>query len=126
MGCDVTGESTDALVGSCSQNTLKNKRLEHQSYRQERNFIDRERLNRETHSRVWNPVPPSIGKEGGFLPNLKNSPFLACVGLLFLLVLWPSWLLGFSQVPGASAFLRCHGDDLYYGTATSPLYGLDP
>jgi hypothetical protein len=37
---------------SCSQNTLKNKRLEHQSYRQERNFIDRERLSGETHSRV--------------------------------------------------------------------------
>jgi hypothetical protein len=26
---DVTGESTDALKGSCSQNTLKNKKLEH-------------------------------------------------------------------------------------------------
>jgi hypothetical protein len=37
---DVMGESTDALEGSCSQNTLKNKRLEHQRYRQERNFID--------------------------------------------------------------------------------------
>jgi hypothetical protein len=41
---DVRGESMDALMGSCSQNTLKNERLEHQSYRQERKFIDRERL----------------------------------------------------------------------------------
>jgi hypothetical protein len=49
---DVMGESTDALMGSRSQNTLKNERLEHQSYRQERNFIDRERLSGEMHSRV--------------------------------------------------------------------------
>jgi hypothetical protein len=49
---DVRGESMDALMGSCSQNTLKNERLEHQSYRQERNFIDRERLSGEMHSRV--------------------------------------------------------------------------
>jgi hypothetical protein len=47
------GESTDTLKGLCSQNTLKNKRLEHRSYRQERNFIDRERLSRETNIRVW-------------------------------------------------------------------------
>jgi hypothetical protein len=46
------GESMDMLEGSCSQNILKNKRLGHQSYRQERNFIDRERLSGETHSRV--------------------------------------------------------------------------
>jgi hypothetical protein len=45
-----------------SQNTLKNKRLEPWSYRQERNFIDRERLSRETHRRVWKPgAPPSAG-----------------------------------------------------------------
>jgi hypothetical protein len=31
---------------------LKDERLEHQSFRQERNFIDRERLSRDTHSRV--------------------------------------------------------------------------
>jgi hypothetical protein len=49
------GESTDKLKGSCSQNTLKNKRLEHWSYRQERNFIDRERLSKEMLSRVWKP-----------------------------------------------------------------------
>jgi hypothetical protein len=42
----------DTLKGSCCQNTLKNKTLEHRSYRQERNFIDRKRLSRETHSRV--------------------------------------------------------------------------
>jgi hypothetical protein len=42
----------DAIKRSCSQNTLKNKRLEHHSYRQERNFIDRERLNKEMHSGV--------------------------------------------------------------------------
>jgi hypothetical protein len=46
------GESMDMLEGSCSQNILKNKRLGHQSYRQERNFIDRERLSREVHSGV--------------------------------------------------------------------------
>jgi hypothetical protein len=44
----------EALKGSCSQNTLKNKRLEHQSYRQERNF-DRERLSGERHSGVQKP-----------------------------------------------------------------------
>jgi hypothetical protein len=41
------------LDGSCSQNTLKSKRLEYHSYRQERNFIDRERLSGEMHSEVW-------------------------------------------------------------------------
>jgi hypothetical protein len=40
----------DALMGSCSQNTLRNERQEHQSYRNERNFIDRERMRREMHS----------------------------------------------------------------------------
>jgi hypothetical protein len=54
---DVTGESTDALKGS-SQNTLRNKRLEHWSYRQESNFIDRERLSGETNSRSGNRVLP--------------------------------------------------------------------
>jgi hypothetical protein len=38
------------LEGSCSQNTIKKKRLEYQSYKQERNFIDRERLTREMNS----------------------------------------------------------------------------
>jgi hypothetical protein len=52
------GESTDMLDGSCSQNTLKNKRLEHQSYRQKRNFIDKESLSGEMHSRVWKPDIP--------------------------------------------------------------------
>jgi hypothetical protein len=52
------GESTDMLEGSCSQNTLKNKRLEHQSYRQKRNFIDKESLSGEMHSRVWKPDIP--------------------------------------------------------------------
>jgi hypothetical protein len=37
---DIIGESMVALEGACSQNTLKNKRLEHQTHRQERNFID--------------------------------------------------------------------------------------
>jgi hypothetical protein len=32
-------ESTDMLMGSCFQNTLRNERLEHWSYRQERNFM---------------------------------------------------------------------------------------
>jgi hypothetical protein len=47
------GESTDAL------RTLKNETLEHQSNRQERNFIDRERLNRKMHSRVWKQGCPT-------------------------------------------------------------------
>jgi hypothetical protein len=38
------GKSKDALKGSCSQKMLKNERLEHWSYRKERNFIDREQL----------------------------------------------------------------------------------
>jgi hypothetical protein len=40
------------LMGSCSQSTLRNERLEHWSYRQERNFIDIERLSGEVHSGV--------------------------------------------------------------------------
>jgi hypothetical protein len=56
------GESTDVLKGSCSQNTLKNKRLDQQSYRQERNFNDRERLRGERDRGVWKPgAPPSTG-----------------------------------------------------------------
>jgi hypothetical protein len=47
-----TGEYMDELMGSCFQNTFRNERLEHQSYRQERNFIDRERLSGEMHSKV--------------------------------------------------------------------------
>jgi hypothetical protein len=58
------GEFTDALEGSCSQNTLKNKRLEPWSYRQERNFIDRERQSRETASRVWKLGAPRASKWG--------------------------------------------------------------
>jgi hypothetical protein len=53
-------ESTDVLKGSCSQNTLKNKRLEPWSYRQERNFIGRERLSRETHRGCGNQVPHRV------------------------------------------------------------------
>jgi hypothetical protein len=49
------GGSMDALEGSCSQNTLKNKRLEHWRYGQERNCIDRERLSGEMNSRVLKP-----------------------------------------------------------------------
>jgi hypothetical protein len=52
---DVAGESMDTLMDSCSQNTLKNERLEHWSYRQEKNLIDREKLRGETHSGVWKP-----------------------------------------------------------------------
>jgi hypothetical protein len=48
----VTGEFMYVLKGSCSQNTLKNERLEHQSNMQERNFIDRERLSGEMHGGV--------------------------------------------------------------------------
>jgi hypothetical protein len=39
--------------GLLLSNTLKIKRLENQSYRKERNFIDRERLSREVYNRVW-------------------------------------------------------------------------
>jgi hypothetical protein len=45
----------DTLEGSCFQNTFENKRLEHWSYRQERNLIDEEKLSGETHSRVQKP-----------------------------------------------------------------------
>jgi hypothetical protein len=45
-GCKMSREDTLTclLKGSCSQNTLKNKRLDHQSYR---NLIDKERLSRD-------------------------------------------------------------------------------
>jgi hypothetical protein len=52
------GESVDMLMGSSSQNSLKNKRLEHQSYRQKRNFIDRQRLSGEMHRGVKKPGAP--------------------------------------------------------------------
>jgi hypothetical protein len=55
------GEPMDTLMGSCSQNTLKNKRLEYQSYRQERKFMDRERLSGEMHRRVWKADPIGVG-----------------------------------------------------------------
>jgi hypothetical protein len=61
---DVTGESTDTLMGSCSQNTFKNERLEHHSYRKERNFIGRERLSEEMHSRVRKPGAPQALESG--------------------------------------------------------------
>jgi hypothetical protein len=49
------GKSMDELEGSCSQNTVKNKRLEHQSYRQNRNFIDRK------------PGAPECGRAEAFI-----------------------------------------------------------
>jgi hypothetical protein len=52
------GESMDVLMGFCSHNTLKNEKLEHQSYKQKRNFIDREMLSGEMHSNVRNQVVP--------------------------------------------------------------------
>jgi hypothetical protein len=55
---DVMGESTDAVMGSCSQNTLRNERLEHLSYRQKKNFTHRERQIGEMHSEVWKPRAP--------------------------------------------------------------------
>jgi hypothetical protein len=57
----VMGESSGMLEGCCSQNTLKNKRLAHQSYRQKWNF-DRERLSRETHHGVQKLGAPKHGK----------------------------------------------------------------
>jgi hypothetical protein len=42
-------------------------RLEHQSYRQEKNFIDRERLNRETHGGSGNWVPPKHWSGGIYI-----------------------------------------------------------
>jgi hypothetical protein len=58
MGTRCHREIHGTLKGSCSQNTLRNKWLENKSYRQERNFIDRERLSRETHSRIWKWMLP--------------------------------------------------------------------
>jgi hypothetical protein len=55
------GESTDLLEDSCSQNTLKNERLEHLRYRQERNFTDRERLSGETQQGQETRCPLIIG-----------------------------------------------------------------
>jgi hypothetical protein len=91
----------DSLKGSCSQSTLKNERLEHWSYRQERNLIDRERLNRDTQHSLETGCPLSAGVGvlyiQGFHPNLNNSfqwnhigPFLAHVGFHYLLVIWLS------------------------------------
>jgi hypothetical protein len=57
VAMELSWESTGALEGSCSQNTLKNRRLEHWNYRQE-NFIDRKRLSREMHSGVQKPGAP--------------------------------------------------------------------
>jgi hypothetical protein len=50
---NVMGESTYVLMGSCSQNTFRNERLEHHGCKQERNFNDREKMIREMHSGVW-------------------------------------------------------------------------
>jgi hypothetical protein len=61
---DIIGESTDVLKCSCSQNTFKNERLEHLSYRQERNFIDKDRQRGETHSMVWKPGAPMCWSSG--------------------------------------------------------------
>jgi hypothetical protein len=90
------GESKDTLKGSCSQNTLKNKSLEHQSYRQARNFTDRDR-HTETHMGVWKAGdPPQHWSWEIYMYNIKNSsqwnpigPFLVYTDLLYLLVLWP-------------------------------------
>jgi hypothetical protein len=63
-----------ALEGSCSQSTLKNKRLEHQSYRQERNLTERERLSRDAQWGLETRCPLSTGVGEiyiyGFHPNL--------------------------------------------------------
>jgi hypothetical protein len=54
-------------------------------------------------------------------------PFLVHMGLsVFPAFSHLDWFLHFSQALGASAFLRCHGADLCYGTATNPLYVLEP
>jgi hypothetical protein len=50
---------------------------------------------------------------------------LAHAGPLYLLVLWLSWFFSFSQVMGASKFLRCCGADLYYETAKNTCYVLE-
>jgi hypothetical protein len=98
------GESKDTLKGSCSQNTLKNKSLEHQSNRQERNFTDRDR-HTETYMEVWKAgasLPPAQELGNIYIYNLhsniKNSsqwnligPFLVYTDLLYLLVLWPRY-----------------------------------
>jgi hypothetical protein len=63
----VTGEFMYVLKGSCSQNTLKNERLEHCGYRQEINFIDRERLSGETYSGVQKPGAPRVLEWGLYI-----------------------------------------------------------
>jgi hypothetical protein len=62
---DVMGKCKDMLKCSCSQNILRSERLEHQSYRLERNFTDRERMSRGALSRVWQLGAP-LALEWGF------------------------------------------------------------
>jgi hypothetical protein len=109
---------------------LKNKRLEHHSYKQKRNFIDRERLSGETHSGVQKLGAPWVWEGWGIYifkaSTLTQSmwsdpidPFLAHMGLSVLSTFSGlGWYLCFFQAVGASTFLRCHRADLWYGTAT--------
>jgi hypothetical protein len=55
------GESIDSVEGFCSQNTLKNKRLEHWGYRQERDFFDREKLSGVVQQNLETGCPLSVG-----------------------------------------------------------------
>jgi hypothetical protein len=79
----VMGESMDTLKGSCSQNTLKNERVEHRCYRQERNFIDGERLSGEKHSGVQKLGAPTT-------PTPPTPPLSSGVGILYTYVRLPS------------------------------------
>jgi hypothetical protein len=102
----------DRLEGSCSQNTLKNKRLEHLSYRQERNFIDREKLRRDTQQDLETGCPLSVGELSFYICKScmkkrmwcgPRGPFLRCTGLsVFPDFSHLGWFLHFSHAVGAS------------------------
>jgi hypothetical protein len=97
-------ESTDMSEGSCSLTLLRISSLITRIVgKNEALLIEKGCMERYTvGSRNWVP--------------LSTYRSIDLLGLLYLLVLWPNWFLCFSQVMQASAFLRCHGADLYYGT----------
>jgi hypothetical protein len=99
--------------GSCCL-TLKIKRSEQQGGSQERNFIDRERLSRETHSRVWKPGTP-WSWEGWASYSYFNTKGGSGEENLCSSLAW-----------GVSAFLGDVGLIYVIETATNPPYELEP
>jgi hypothetical protein len=67
-------------------------------------------------SRNWVPLSIRVSIYIYLPPKSKEQFVMESYRSIDLLVLWPNWFLWFSQVMQASAFLRCHGADLYYGT----------